>query len=482
MLSFAEYGRLDGIGLGELIARREVSAEEVRQTALAAIERLNPQLNAVIRVLEAESAREVAAGLPAAPFSGVPFAIKELALHAANVPFDLGSRLTRGTVFPHDSELMARFRRAGLLSVATTQTPELGYCPTTETVLHGPVHNPWRRGRSPGGSSGGSGAAVAAGILPLAHANDGGCSIRIPASCNGLVGLKPTRDRVPTGPDVSDPLFGLAVELAVTRSVRDTAALLDLVHGPDPGAPGELPPPRRPFAAELQADPGRLRVAFTTVPASGKPVESACRTAVERTAALLAELGHQVEEGAPAFEWEPFLRHTHVLWTAFTAASADLFGALAGRTPSPDLLERTTWECYLDGRRRSAAEVVASLGYNNVLSRSFGAFFARHDVWLTPTLARPPVEHGEIDQNREGMSAEQWTEHVFDWCPFTPMINATGQPAISLPLHTSSDGLPIGVQLVGRFAEEATLLCLAGQLERAAPWAERRPPVHVSRM
>src|SRR5262245_12821 len=326
-----EYTKHDALGLAELVRKGETTPAELRQCALDGIAKVNPALNAVLQVLADASAKEVAAGVPDGPFRGVPFVIKELVCHAAGVPLDFGSRLAKGMVFPHDTELMTRFRRAGLVLVGTTQTPELGYNPTTETVLHGPVHNPWMRGRSAGGSSGGSAASVAAGIVPIAHANDGGGSIRIPASCNGLVGLKPTRDRTPTGPDASDPLCGWGIELAVSRTVRDTAAMLDAVSGPDVGAPSHPVPPSRPYLAEVGAPPGRQRIAFTTRPASGRPIDPECVIAVERTAKLLEELGHDVVEAQPPLDWEGYLRAAHPVWTAYAARGVDTLAQVTGR-------------------------------------------------------------------------------------------------------------------------------------------------------
>ena len=270
---------------------------------------------------------------------------------------------------------MARFRRAGLVLMGTTQTPELGYNPTTETVLFGPVHNPWDLSRSAGGSSGGSGAAVAAGIVPLAHANDGGGSIRIPAACNGLVGLKPTRDRMPTGPDYADPLCGLAIEFAVTRTVRDAAALLDAVAGADVGAPGDDRATARPYAKEVGAAPGKLRIAWTTTPASGEKIDPECVKAVNETVRTLEDLGHTLIEGGPEYDWDEFLDNVHLIWTAFTALSVDVAAKALGRKPGPDNLEAVTLACYEDGKRITALELLYAQAYGNMLSRSVGAFF-----------------------------------------------------------------------------------------------------------
>jgi amidase len=480
MISLDEYARHDGLGLAELVATKQVTPRELADAALAAIDRVNPKLNAVLQRLPAEASAALAGEPPPRPFRGVPFVIKELVLHARGVRLDSGCKLTQGFVPAADTELMARFRRAGLVLVGTTQTPELGYNPTTEPVLHGPVRNPWDLARSAGGSSGGSGAAVAAGIVPLAHANDGGGSIRIPASCNGLVGLKPTRDRIPTGPDYADPLCGLAIEFALTRSVRDAAALLDAVAGPDAGAPSVCVPPARSYREEAATPPGRLRIAWTTRPASGRRVDPDCEQAVQSTVKLLESLGHELVEDAPKYDWDRFLDTVHVIWTAFTALSMDGLGGALGRKPTPDGVEAVTWACYEDGKRWSALDLLGALDHHNAVSRQVAPFFAGVDAFLTPTIGRAPAPLGEIDQNKAGLAAIDWTRQVFEYVPFTALYNTTGQPAISLPLHWNAAGVPIGVQLAGRFGDEATLLRLAAQLEAARPWRDRRPGVHVA--
>lgn len=479
MISIDEYAKYDGLGLAELVAKKEVTPQELADTALAAVERVNPKLNAVLQRLPAEARAEIGRGLPEGPFRGVPFAIKELVLHAKGVRLDSGCKLAQGFVPKEDTELMARFRRAGLVLVGTTQTPELGYNPTTETTLFGPVHNPWDPTRSAGGSSGGSGAAVAAGIVPVAHANDGGGSIRIPASCNGLVGLKPTRDRIPTGPDYADPLCGLAIEFAVSRTVRDTAALLDAVAGPDLGAPSHCVPPARPYRDEVGAKPGKLRIAFATRPASGRRADPECERAVQETAKLLESLGHELVEDAPRYDWDRFLDTVHVIWTAFTALSMEGVSAALGRKPTPDSVEAVTWQCYEDGKRASALDLLVALDHHNTVSREVAPFFQKVDAFLTPTIGRPPAKLGEIDQNKAGLSAIGWTRQVFEYVPFTALYNTTGQPAISLPLHSTPEGVPVGVQFAARFGDEATLIRLASQLELARPWRERRPGLHV---
>lgn len=480
MISLSDYTAHDGLGLAELVARKEVTPDELAAAAFEAVAKVNPRINAVLHTIPKDAATEIRAGLPRGPFTGVPFLIKEIVLHAKGVRCEMGSKLAQGYVPDADTELMARFRRAGLVLAGTTQTPEFGYNPTTETRAFGPVHNPWDLGRSPGGSSGGSGAAVAAGIVPVAHANDGGGSIRIPASCNGLVGLKPSRDRIPSGPDYGDLLCGLACEFALTRSVRDAAALLDAVAGPDPGAPGHPVPPARPYRELIGTPPGRLRIAWTATPASGAKVDPECEKAVHETVRLLEGLGHTLIEDRPRYDWDAFLENVNVIWGAFGVASIDFAAAMTGRKPGPDNLEAVTLASYEDGKRYSAIDLLNAMTHCNVVSRQVGAFFEKVDVLVTPTIARLPAPLGELNQNREGMTAMEWTRQIFSYVPFTPVFNVTGQPAISLPLHWSADGLPVGVQIAGRFGDEATLLCLAAQLEQARPWAARRPPIHAA--
>jgi amidase len=479
MISLNDYTAHDGLGLAELIARKEVKPEELIAAALDAVEKVNPKLNAVLQTFPTQSVAEARGGLPQGLFAGVPFMVKELLLHARNIGCSMGSRLAQGFVAPEDTELMARFRRSGLVLVGTTQTPELGYSPTTETKLFGPVHNPWDLARSAGGSSGGSAAAVAAGIVPLAHANDGGGSIRIPASCNGLVGLKPSRDRIPTGPDYADPLCGLACEFVVTRSVRDAAALLDAVAGADVGAPGHPVPPARPYREEVRIPPDPLRVAWTTTPASGARIDPECEKAVHETVRLLEDLGHTLVEDRPHYDWDAFLENAHVIWTTYTAFVVDALAAALQRKPGPDNLEAVTLACYEDGKRFTAGDLLNAMAHGNLVSRQAGAFFQNVDVLVTPTLARLPAALGELDQNRKGVTAMEWTRQVFAYVPFTMIFNWTGQPAVSLPLHWSGSGLPVGVQIAGRFGDEATLFRLASQLEQARPWAGKRPPVHA---
>lgn len=472
----SEYTAHDGVGLATLVARKEVTAAELAATARAAIDEVNPRINAVIGRIDQVAAEALANPVPG-PFTGVPFLIKDIGMHYANIPHEMGSRLAEGLQFPHDTELAARFKRAGLVTLGRTNTPEFGCNASTEPVSKGPTRNPWNPAHSTGGSSGGSAAAVAAGIVPFAHANDGGGSIRIPAACCGLVGLKPSRGRMPSGPDSDDLIFGMGAELVVSRTVRDTAAVLDATHGPDVGARLMLPPPPAPYAELIKRPPARLKIAFTvTSPDGAVPMHRDCRTGVERTAKLLADLGHHVEEAAPDFDHEAACLNFLDLASAFFGTGMSMIQHVLGRTPSRENLEETTFNFYQYGRQLSAFGLAAAFGRVNDLSRRMGAFFQRYDLWLTPTMAVPPVKLGVMDATAP-MGAAEWIKHILGLAPFTAPFNATGQPAISLPLHQSADGLPVGIHFVGRLGDEATLLQIAAALEQAAPWATRRPGI-----
>jgi amidase len=475
-----EYTRFDAVGLAELVRRKEVTPAELLEAALAANARVNPRINAVIGTWPDEARAAVERGLPEGPFRGVPFLLKDLVLHAAGVATDLGSRLTRGTVFPHDSALMERYRRAGLVMVGRTNTPEFGANASTEPVLHGPTRNPWNLERSAGGSSGGSAAAVAAGIVPMAYANDGGGSIRIPAAHCGLFGLKPTRNRISVGPDAGEALNGMGSEHVVSRSVRDSAAMLDATHGPALGDPYLLAPPERPYLEEVRRKPGRLRIALSRTAFSGAPVSPECVAAVEDAARLCTELGHEVVEATPKFDYPKLEEAMVTVWGAGIAAWADGLAGMLGRTPGPDNLEAVSWALLRYGRGLKATDLLGALAVFNHVSRTVAPFFAAHDVLLTPTTAVPPYALGVLDMNVPRSPAE-WFHSLFKLIPFTALFNVTGQPAMSVPLSWSADGLPLGLQFVGRWGEEGTLFRLAGQLEEARPWAERRPPVHAAK-
>lgn len=493
------YLTRDGLGLAELVRSGEVRATELLDTALARIAAVNPRLNAVVRLMEQE-AREAATrieeeGGPAgAPFLGVPFLAKDLMTHYRGHPTSAGSRLLVDLPMDHDTELARRVRTSGVLVAGKTNCPEWGLVPFTEPELWGPSRNPWDTDRTPGGSSGGSAAAVASGIVPLAGGGDGGGSIRIPASCCGLFGLKPTRGRVPTGPDYGELWRGAVVEHVLTRSVRDSAAMLDATHGADVGAPYEIPSPVRPYLNEVERDPEPLRIGFTTHPLLGSEVDPACARAVEDAASLLEELGHRVVEAAPAVDGPAFNKAFLTMVAAELGADLEDVRTFLGRTPRRAHLEPTTWALGLLSRALPAREYATALRTLERTARQVGPFFEAHDLLLTPTLACPPPEIGTLGPTRSERTLlkilglvgsgrlirwvgllDQAAEDAFEFTPWTPVFNATGQPAMSVPLHWTDAGLPVGVHFVAGFGREDVLFRLAGQLERARSWFDRLP-------
>lgn len=464
-----ELAYMDATALAELVRRKEVQPAELVETVIERIEKLNPDLNAVVTPMY-DQAREAAENISLdAPLAGVPFLLKDILATYAGVRFTLGSNLLRHFVPDHDSELVIRLKKAGLVIMGKTNTPEFGLLPTTEPALFGPCRNPWDLERTTGGSSGGSSAAVAAGIVPMAHANDGGGSIRIPASCCGLFGLKPTRGRNPLGPDFGDAIGGLVAEHAVTRSVRDSAVLLDATSGPDIGDPYWAPPPERPFSNEVGADPGNLRIAFTTEAVSGTPIHPDCIQAVQKTAAVCAELGHEVTQAAPKIYADSLTDMFSVLWSSSTAATLSILKA------KQDQVEPLSWALYEKGCQISAPEYMQTITALQRVSREFARFFVEYDVLLTPTLAEPPVPLGTFDATADDPMKGFRRSKTF--VPFTPICNVTGQPAMSVPLFWNQEELPIGSHFVARFGDEATLFRLAAQLEEARPWKDKIPPI-----
>jgi amidase len=427
-----------------------------------------------------DRARQLAASIvatPNGPLAGVPIVLKDTGASLAGTRQTQGSVALRDQVAATDSELVRRYLRAGLVIVGKTNTPEFGNHSTTEPVLFGPTRNPWALDRTVGGSSGGSAAAVASGMVPAGHGTDGAGSLRIPASCAGLVGLKPTRGRSTWAP-AGDAMSGLLSAHALTRSVRDSAALLDVIAGPSPGDPYTAPARVRPFLDEVGVDPGRLRIAWTARPPLAVPVDPACAAAARSTADLLAELGHHVEEAAPDFDGEVLIEPLVRVWAICNQDDERRATRLLGRPVRPGELEVTTWELIEYGRRFDAVDLLDALADLAAASRAIAPFFERYDAWVTPTLASPPVGLGVLNQSQGG-ATEYWR---FDCAfnPWNPIANVTGQPAVSLPLSWTADGLPVGSLIFGRVADEATLLRLASQLEAARPWADRWPPISIA--
>jgi amidase len=473
MADFAAYDRYDALGLAELVRDKEVSAAELLETAIARVEAGNPRINAIVHKLYDQARQAVAAGLPLGPFTGVPFMLKDLGAFQKDVPTSFGSRFFDGFIAPVDATITERYQAAGLVVLARTATPEFGVNASTEPVMHGPTRNPWDTARTAGGSSGGAAAAVASRMLPAAHASDGGGSIRIPASCCGLFGLKPTRARNPSGPLVGEGWSGMSVGHAVTISVRDSAALLDATHGPAPGDPYPAPPVARPFLDEVGADPGRLRIALVTAPPDGTPVHPDCLAAAESAARLCAGLGHIVEPAVLPAIPPIFDGATGIIIFANLRNALEQRGRALGRAPGPQDFERVTWQMAERGGRYTAVEYAAAVQTIHGIGRTIAPFFERYDVMISPTLAQPPVALGHLDMMLDDL--DTFTERLAAFMPFTPLFNITGQPAASLPLHWNAQRLPIGVQFAGRFGDEATLFRLASQLEAAAPWRDRRP-------
>jgi Asp-tRNA(Asn)/Glu-tRNA(Gln) amidotransferase A subunit family amidase len=475
MNGFAEYDAYDGLGLAELVRQKKVSPAELLEAAVARVEARNAAVNAVTMPLYDLARAEIARGLPPGPFSGVPFLMKDLTASLAGVRMTRGSRFFADAPPPAaDSEHVARLRRTGLVIFGRTNTCELGLSLTCEPQLHGPTRNPWDLTRISGGSSGGAAAAVGARLLPMAHATDGFGSIRAPAACCGLVGLKPTRGRNTMAPYTGEGLGGCSVEHAVTLSVRDSAALLDATAGSGPGDPYVAPPPARPFLQEVGTPPGRLRIAWTAATPNGAPVETEPRRVLRETVQLCADLGHQVEEATPTIDGALVVPTFLTLIAANTVVNLNGHPT-AGRPPRPGEVEAVTYATGQMGERISAADYVRATQVAHRLGRQMAAFHADWDVLLTPGLAMLPPKLGWIDMML-GDVDEYW-RRVFTFSPFTVWFNLTGQPAMMLPLGTSPGGLPVAVQCVARFGDEATLLRLGAQLEAARPWIGRQPPV-----
>ncbi|HYV16369.1 MAG TPA: amidase [Conexibacter sp.] len=475
----AELSLLDALEQARLVREREATPSELAQAALHRIAATDGELNSVVIDMAEEALRRAAGPLPSGPLSGVPTLLKDLGGAYAGAPRTEGSALLAGYVDEADCELVRRYKAAGLVMLGRTNTPEFGNAATTEPRRYGPCRNPWDPARSTGGSSGGAAAAVAAGIVPIAHGSDGGGSIRIPASCCGVVGLKPTRGRVSLAPDDDEMLCGFGVEHVLARTVRDSAAALDAEAGPAPGDPYFPPQPEHSFLSEVGAPPGRLRVAVATETWHGAPLHPDCAAAVQDAAELLETLGHHVVAAAPVLDAEALLGAFGTVWTAATAWNLAAWEAALGRTAGPDDVEDVTRMLAAEGRRISATAYLDARAALGEQTRRIGRFFTQCDVALTATLHRLPAD---IGAGRAPASAAQFFADDAAYCGTTYLANMTGQPAISLPLHWNADGLPIGVQLTGRYACEAVLLRLAAQLEEARPWANCIPPIHASRV
>jgi len=468
-----DYRSHDGVGLAELVEAGQVTPHQLLDVALASVEEMNPSVNAVIRLFEPQARQAIDAGLPAGPFRGVPFMVKDLWTRVAGVATSNGSRLFADDVASEDSEIVRRFRSAGLVCFAKSNTPELGLSPSTEPALFGPVRNPWDRERSAGGSSGGAAAAVAAGMVPVAHATDGGGSIRIPASCCGVFGLKPTRGRVPQGPERGEGWNGMSAQHVVSRSVRDSAAALDAISGPMAGDPYWAPPGATSYRAEAQRDPGPLRVGLCLEPPSGMAVDPACQRVAEATAGRCEALGHVVSRESWPFANEDLVRAQGTIVATHIAATIEARLEALGRPLVTGEIEPVTASLRDRGLAATGVAYVGAIQAMHRVGRAMGTLFERIDVLLTPMLGRLPPPLGTLDTS----DPARFGREVGYLSGFAGVANISGQPAMSVPLDLV-DGLPVGSQFIGRFGEEATLLRLAGQLERAYGWpgvCPRRP-------
>lgn len=496
MTGFSEYDQYDALGLAGLVRNKEVSARELLDEAIRRREAVNPSINAIIHNMDELAYQAIDTGLPEGPFHGVPFLLKDLLAAYKGVPMTNGSRAFRDFIPDYDSEMVKRFKQSGLVIFGKTNCPENAYVGVTEPLLFGPTRNPWNLDRTPGGSSGGSGAAVAARIVPMASGGDGGGSLRIPGSCCGLVGFKPSRGRNPYGPHGGEPWFGQVQEGVLSVSVRDTAAALDVTNGPDIGCPSAAPLPARPFLDEVSIDPGKLNIAWSREPLvrQGDLGEESVQ-ALLKTVEQLKSLGHQLVEVTPPLD-KKTLGHGHVM-RMMCAAAADLRQAKVtlGRSLKPDDFEPETWLMARFGESISGAAMEVVSRDLHEQRHVFENFMQDYDVFLTPTLSKPPVELGEFLVDGVDRLASRIARHSslgpiakmlplmlpdlvkknFDWVASTPAFNITGNPSTSLPLQSSADGLPMGMMFTSRLFDDATLFRLAGQLEREFPWADKRP-------
>ncbi|MFC8711183.1 amidase [Streptomyces sp. NPDC057197] len=472
----SEYAGFDAVGLAELVAEGEVLPAELEAAAREAVQAVDPRTNAVVETWPSDD--EPAPG--SAPLAGVPFLIKDIAVTMAGRRTELGSRLAAGNVAASDSALMRRFRRAGLVTFGRTATPELAYGISTESALYGATRNPWDPERSAGGSSGGAAAAVAAGVVPVAHATDAAGSLRVPAACNGLFGIKPTRGRVSMGPGVDEVFSGLAVQGGVSRTVRDSAVLLDQIRGPEPGDPYFAPQPSRPYAEEVTRPPGSLRIGVLAQAWGGRRTTAPVADALSRTVRLLESLGHRVAEtevdlGA---DWEEFVVANARIMTVNLTALVDELAAAFGRPVDSSTLEPATLAGYHYGQRVGGARFLTALAMRNRVARSLARYFDAYDILLTPTLPELPLPLGTHTEGAEALDGLGWIERITDLSPFTLPFNVAGTPAMSVPVTADvGTGLPVGMQFAAGYGLESRLFRLAGQLEQASPWSGRTPKV-----
>ena len=469
----SSYLQCDALALAELVRRKDASPAELLDCAIANAAAINPKLNCIAHTHYAAARAQIAAGLSPGAFHGVPFIVKDLGIELAGTITSAGSKAFSDRIAACDSELVSRYKRAGLVIFAKSTSPELGLTYTTESQAFGATRNPWNLQRSAGGSSGGAAAAVAGGIVPMAHASDGGGSIRVPASCTGLFGLKPSRGRMPSGPTATERWLGLATSHAITRSVRDSAALLDATWGIEPGSRYSAPPPKESFLAEMNRPPEKLRIALMLKTWSGSPVDPECHAAAHAAAGLCESLGHHVEEASPTIDATTLNRGFATVIATSVAQTLRDRGSERGTPVSPEEIEIVTRICAEQGQKATALMLADANVAFQMAAASMANFLAQFDLLLTPTLAKPPALLGILGLSPADLGV--FAQELASYSPFTALANMTGQPSMSVPLHWSAAGLPVGTMFTARYGEEAILLRLAAQLEKAQPWMSKRP-------
>lgn len=472
-----ELSSYDAIALAGLIKQKEISSLELVEATIFHIEALNSKINAVVTKNYEEALQNSKSISLDSPFAGVPFLLKDSIASYQGLRLTLGSNLLKNYVPDHDSEIVKRYKNAGLIVIGKTNLCEFGSLPTTESQLFGPCRTPWDLNRNAGGSSGGSASAVAARIVPMASGSDGGGSLRVPASCCGVFGFKPTRARTPMGPDDSEILSGWLVQHAITRSVRDSAKLLDLTAGSEVGAPYAAPYQTSPYVDKTNIDPKKLRIAYSFETMNGTPVHEDCKTALQEAVKVCHELGHQMEEATPQYSGEFLMHSAKVLAFTEIAVVIDIMKELRGGEITQDEIEPHHWGFYERGKQLSAIDHLKVIQGVHSMIRQISYFFENYDMLLTPTLAKPPVVVSEIAPSQCGL--DELLNRIFSFMPYTQIANATGQPAMSIPLYWNEDNLPIGVQFIGRFGDEETLFQLAAQLEKTKSWHDKKPPISI---
>tara|TARA_Y100000590_G_scaffold136961_1_gene156770 strand:- start:32213 stop:33643 length:1431 start_codon:yes stop_codon:yes gene_type:complete len=476
-MSFKEYDNFDALGLAELVKKKEVSAEELLEEAIQRTEKVDGQINAVVLKHYDEAKAMIERGLPEGTFTGVPYLLKDLHVLLTGTKTTYGSKFFKDYVADHNSTLVDRYLEAGLVIFGKTNSPEFGLTVTTEPELYGPTRNPWNLDHSAGGSSGGAASAVASGILPMANASDGGGSIRIPASCCGLVGLKPTRARTPMGPDRGEGWAGQSISHCVSKTVRDSAALLDATTGFSPGDPYAPTEPSDSFLAATNRDPGKLKIALH-LPTDSIQIDDDVVTSIKNTAKLCEDLGHHIEEASPEADNEALSEAIGIIISANVSLALEQRAEALGTEVTPDVVENITYRMYENGKTFSADQYAKATLINHQAGRVLGNFMENYDLILSPVLNKPPVKIGEIDMSSPDIAT--YIERLSSYSGFTAIYNQTGQPSISVPLGFSKNELPIGSMFTAKFGNDELLISVASQLETASPWAAKKPPIYSS--